>query len=377
MSENSPKYVKSEEVRPYPKKKKLMGRVISVIVMFALLFVVFFGVRLVSTVFLPYNAKDDSQIVIDIPENSSAGQIGSFLEESKVIRSGFAFKLYVRIFNEADKIQAGKHIVSPKMTLGEIVTTLQSGARASGDGIVAITFPEGLTLENMASVFGNNTKYSAKDFMDVVNDKAFIDKMAEKYPNLLGDVINLPNLKYTLEGYLYPATYDFDQTKGIEPLVESMIAKRASEIAKYEADIKASGHTIHEILTMASLVEREGNSQEDRNNIASTFYNRIAKDMPLQTDISVLYAKGEHKEIVTLTDLEYDSLYNLYKYKGLGPGPFNSPSDSAIIASIYPSKTNYIYFFADLNTGKVFFTDNFEQHLAWQKEYEETGTVKG
>lgn len=377
MSEKNSMYIKNEEIRPYPKKKRFVGRVISILVMFCLLFSLFFGIRVVSGAFLPYDSKDDRQVTIEVPENSSAGQIGAILEENEVIRSGFVFKLYARFFGEADKIQAGKHIVSPRMSLSEIMENLKTGARATGEGIISITFPEGLTLENMASVFGEASKYSAKDFMDVVNDKAFIENMAKKYPDLLANVITLPNLKYTLEGYLYPATYDFDQTKGIESLVESMIAKRASEIKKYENAIKASGQSIHEILTMASLVEREGNSQEDRNNIASTFYNRIAKDMPLQTDISVLYAKGEHKEVVLLSDLEYDSLYNLYKYKGLGPGPFNSPSDSAIEASVYPTKTNYLYFFADLNTGKVFFTENYETHLAWQKEYEETGTVRG
>ena len=147
-----------------------------------------------------------------------------------------------------------------------------------------------------------------------------------------------------------------------------MIALRVSEMEKYSADIASKGYTIHQILTMASLVEREGVTKEDREKIASTFYNRLAVDMPLQTDISVLYARNEHKEMVTWKDLEEDSPYNLYTHKGLGPGPYNSPSDDAIIATIYPANTNYLYFFADIKTGKVFFTDNFDQHLAWQKE---------
>ena len=155
-----------------------------------------------------------------------------------------------------------------------------------------------------------------------------------------------------------------------------MIAKRNETMKPYFAEIAQSNFSVQQILTMASLVEKEALTEADRKKVASVFYNRLKKDMPLQTDISVLYAKKEQKEVVTHNDLEYDSLYNLYKYKGLGPGPFNNPSEGSVVAAIEPDDTNYLYFYADINTGKVFFTDDFEQHIAWQKEFEETGTVK-
>lgn len=369
-------YTKSKEVRPYPRRRNKRRRIISVSIIFALLLGIFGSFNVLGAIYFPYNSKNTAEITVDIPEASTASSIGKILVEHKVIKSALAFKLYSR-FAGAENIQAGKHIVSQSMTMEEIMEALKSGAITTKKGVTRITFPEGLTLEAMSKIFAKATNYKEEDFMKVVQDQTFINNMATKYPKVIGEAAKQPNVRYILEGYLYPATYDFNQESTIESLVEQMIAMRVSEMEKYSADIASKGYTIHQILTMASLVEREGVTKEDREKIASTFYNRLAVDMPLQTDISVLYARNEHKEMVTWKDLEEDSPYNLYTHKGLGPGPYNSPSDGAIIATIYPANTNYLYFFADIKTGKVFFTDNFDQHLAWQKEYETTGTVQG
>ena len=116
-------------------------------------------------------------------------------------------------------------------------------------------------------------------------------------------------------------------------------------------------------------LEKEGYKVEDRQKIASVFYNRIKKNMMLQTDISVLYALGEHKEVVTLKDLEVNSPYNLYRNRGMGPGPFNSPSEEAILAAIDPAQTDYEYFVADIQTKEVYFAKTYEEHLALKAKY--------
>ena len=127
--------------------------------------------------------------------------------------------------------------------------------------------------------------------------------------------------------------------------------------------------TVQQVITLASLIEREGNSYEDRTKIASVFFNRIEADMPLQSDISVLYALNKHKEIVTYKDLETDSPYNLYQNKGYGPGPFNNPSEDAIKSTLNPADTNYIYFLADTKTGKVYFSRTYAEHQELVDEY--------
>ena len=152
-------------------------------------------------------------------------------------------------------------------------------------------------------------------------------------------------------------------------IIEEMVAKTDSVLSKYYAKISQGDYSVHEILTMASLLEKEGYKLEDRQKIASVFYNRLQKNMMLQTDISVLYALGEHKEVVTLKDLEVNSPYNLYRNRGMGPGPFNSPSEEAILAAIDPAQTDYEYFVADIQTKEVYFAKTYEEHLALKAKY--------
>ena len=228
---------------------------------------------------------------------------------------------------------------------------------------------EGETLTGIAEEVEKSTKYSKEDFMNKVQDQDFIDQLVQKFPRLFKDAQKAQNVRYFLEGYLYPATYDADENKTLQMIIEEMVAKTDSILSKYYAKISQGDYNVHEILTMASLLEKEGYKVEDRQKIASVFYNRIKKNMMLQTDISVLYALGEHKEVVTLKDLEVNSPYNLYKYRGLGPGPFNSPSEEAILAAIDPAQTDYEYFVADIQTKEVYFAKTYEEHLALKAKY--------
>ena len=172
-----------------------------------------------------------------------------------------------------------------------------------------------------------------------------------------------------MEGYLYPATYDYLNGSGLDEVIMQMLQKTDDVIRPYAEQIASSGYTLHEILTIASLVEKEGVTPEDRANIAGVFFNRLEIDMPIQSDISILYALNEHKELVTFKDLEIDSPYNLYKNTGMGPGPFNSPSEGSIQATLSPADTEYLYFVADTETGIVYFSETYEEHLQLQNQY--------
>lgn len=127
--------------------------------------------------------------------------------------------------------------------------------------------------------------------------------------------------------------------------------------------------TVQEVLTLASLVEKEGSKEDDRKNIAQVFFNRLAVDMPLQSDISILYALGEHKELVTYEDTQVDSPYNLYVNTGYGPGPFNNPSEQSIKAVLEPTPNNYYYFVADINTQEVYFAETYDEHMRLVEKY--------
>ena len=149
----------------------------------------------------------------------------------------------------------------------------------------------------------------------------------------------------------------------MKELVNQMIDKTDQVLQPYYSSIKKKHLTVQEVLTLASLVEREGVKSKDRRMIAGVFFNRIKANMPLQSDISVMYALNKHKHSLTLKDIKVESPYNLYVHKGYGPGPFNNPSLDSISAVLNPIKSNYLYFVANLKTGKVYYNENYDEHL--------------
>ncbi|HAX1447431.1 TPA: endolytic transglycosylase MltG, partial [Enterococcus faecium] len=190
-----------------------------------------------------------------------------------------------------------------------------------------------------------------------------------KFPELLESASKAENTKYRLEGYLFPATYDYYTSTSLKDLVIEMVNKTNTVMQNYYSAIKQKNLTVQEVLTLASLVEKEGVKENDRKNIAQVFFNRIKANMPLQSDISVLYALGEHKELVTYEDTAVDSPYNLYTNTGYGPGPFDNPSEEAIKAVLEPAENDYYYFVADTSTGNVYFAKTYEEHMELVEKY--------
>lgn len=323
---------------------------------------------------VPANANDTQIVEVEIPEGTPVSTMGDILEEQGLIRSSSAFSLLVRVQGAAANLQAGVHDLSPSMTMPEIVAALQEGAEEAG--MLKVTVNEGLTVDQIAEVVADSTSYSAEDFLNLMTNQEFLAQLVQQYP-ILTDSYNNPNVRYVLEGYLFPATYDVAQGETLESLVTQMVDKTNEVLSKYQGDIDASSYSLQDIMSIASLVEKEGQTTEDRKLIAGVFYNRLEQGMPIQSDISVLYALGTHKEMVTYDDLEVDSPYNLYTNAGLPPGPMNSPSEDAIAAALEPTDNDYLYFYANLKTGEVFYTDDYEQHQAWAQEYEETGDIQG
>ncbi len=321
-------------------------------------------------------AQNAPAVEVSIKEGASVAQIAEKLEAKGVISNATAFKWFCRFRGYGADFKAGNHRFPENASFRMVAEELNNNA-GGGVGTVKILVREGETIDQIAKEVEKQTGKPAKEFIKAVSNPELIAQLEKKYPELLSAVASNDQVKYTLEGYLFPATYEYSLQSDLSVLISQMVQKTNEVVSPYFAEIKSSGRSVNEVMTMASLVEKEGKTTDDRKKIASVFYNRLAKNMPIQSDISVLYALGQHKEVVTLKDLEVKSPYNLYKHDGLAPGPMNNPSKDAIEATVYPTHTNAIYFFANIKTGKVFFTDSFEQHLAWQKEYEETGTVTG
>lgn len=318
----------------------------------------------------PLNSKDSKLTQVEVPIGTSTKGIGTILEKNNIIKSGFIFAYYVKK-NNLTEFQGGYYQMSPNMTLSQIATMLQEGGTAEPEALAdaKLTVVEGYTIENIGDMLEKNTDFSKKDFISLMENEEFFNQMVEKYPELLTSAQQAEGVRYRLEGYLFPATFNYYKDSKLEDIVEQMISKTNDVMSTRYEDISAKDMTVQEVMTLASLVEKEGVSTDDRRKIAQVFFNRIDDDMPLQSDISILYALNETKEIVTEKDTQVESPYNLYVNHGYGPGPMCSPGEDAIDAVINPDPNTYLYFLADVKTGEVYFANTYEEHLLLKEKY--------
>lgn len=324
--------------------------------------------RYITTSLKPLDPDDSEIALVSIPTGSSNKTIGEILEDSEIIKSGMVFNYYTK-FNNLSGFQAGKYQFSPDMTLDEIGERLQNGGLAADQADARITVREGLDVDQIGDIVEEETSISKDEFLTTLQDELFFEKLMERYPTLLTDTSKARGVNYRLEGYLFPATYDYYEGMTPETLISEMVTKTDEVLSDYYDQIEESDLNIHETLTLASLVEKEGTTEEDRKKIAQVFFNRLDIDMPLQSDISILYALGEHKELVLYEDLEVDSPYNLYKNTGFGPGPFDNPSEQAVQAVLDPIPNDNYYFVADLDTGDVYYAENLDDHNELVEKY--------
>ncbi len=308
----------------------------------------------------PMNPDSNIEKEINIPIGSSASGIGKILEENGIIKDARVFKYYVKFKNETG-FMAGDYTLKPSMTLPEIIANLKTG-KIQEDLVFKMTIPEGKQLEQIAGIIAEKTNRNPEEVFNKLNEKAFIESLMAKYPDLLTEEILHKDIKYPLEGYLFPATYPFyKEDPTIEEIVTPMIEKTLSVISEYQAEMDERDMTVHQLLTMASLIEEEATAKVDRDQISSVFYNRLKIGMPLQTDPTVLYAKGEHQSRVVYKDLEIDSPFNTYKNPGLTPGPIANAGVTSIEAALFPAETDYLYFLAT-PTGEVLFSKTLDEH---------------
>ena len=317
----------------------------------------FMGYRYVTTSLEAVDPHSSKAVSVKINSGASTKQIGEALANKGVIKSATVFALYAKI-NSYSEFQAGTFQVAKSMDLKHVVTTLMG--KGSNDG-TQVLVREGETVETIASSMDKYTKkngnLSKKSFMTLMKDDTFFNQLAKKYPELLGSAAKSKNVRYHLEGYLFPATYSVSSGETMKELVTQMVAKTNSVLQPYYSNIKKQDLTVQHVLTLASIVEREGVTEASRRKIAGVFFNRIDADMPLQSDITVMYALNTHKTHLTNKDTAVKSPYNLYKNAGFGPGPFNQPSLQSVQAVLNPSdrSAGYLYFVANLKTGKILY----------------------
>ena len=372
-----PRRSRKESVKPIKKKKKsrLKGFFVTVFVLLVLLGVGgFFGYRYVESALQPVDANSKQYVTVQIPEGANLQQIGDTLENSGLVKHGFIFSLYAKYKDYSD-LKSGYYNLQKSMSTDDIIKELQKGGTPQPQEVALanLTIPEGYTLDQIAQTVGQlqgdfKEPLTADAFLAKVQDETFISQLVAKYPTLLESLPTKESgVRYRLEGYLFPATYAIKENTTIESLIDEMVAAMDKNLSAHYTAIKEKNLTVNELLTIASLVEKEGLKTDDRKLIAGVFYNRLNLGMPLQSNIAILYAEGKLGQNISLADdaaidTTINSPYNVYTNLGLMPGPVDSPSLDAIEASINQTKSDYLYFVANVQDGKVYFATTREEH---------------
>ncbi len=297
-------------------------------------------------------AAAQEPIMVTIAPGSTSLSIGEALYDQGLVRHALVFRYYAKYRKLDQSLKAGNYLLEYGMSIDEILAELAAGNVHRPT--VSVTIPEGFTLEQIAQRLSQRGLADYDEFMD----------LAISTVPVLGQ--STPGMRYALEGYLYPDTYTFDEGVTAETILRRM-QDRLNDIYTQEMRERTEelGLTTHEVVTLASLVEREVQVPDERELVASVLHNRLRVKMPLQICATVIYALGEHKTTVTLKDLEVDSPYNTYKIRGIPPGPIASPGLKSLTAVLYPAKTDYYYYSVkDDGTGGHYFGRTLAEHEA-------------
>ncbi len=322
----------------------------------------------------PVRDTIEDSYIVSIETGMNTSDIFKLLKEKDVIRSEAVAKIYAKL-HEINMLKAGKYEFKGIETLPEVLNTIIEGKVM--DETIQIRFLEGKNMRYIASTIASNTNNTTSDVYNLLEDEKYINSIIEKYWFITEDIKNT-SIYYPLEGYLYPDTYTFENKDvDVETIFLKMLDKMGEILNKYKTKIEQQNMSVHQILTLSSIVELEGNSKENRPQIARVMYNRLATNMSLGSDVTTYYAikvdMGERdlyaKEINT---------YNAYNTRGpdmagkLPVGPIASPSEESIDAAINPAEGNYLYFLADKN-GDIYFTNTNEEHLKMREELKKRG----
>jgi len=278
--------------------------------------------------------------IVSIARGASAPSVAAQLADAHIIAHAGLLRAVLRLSGKSDHIQAGAYLFTTPQNLFVVAYRLVTGAY--GLPPVRLTFPEGETARDAAArVAEEFSTISTSDFLAA----------ARPY-----------------EGYLFPDTYLFSPSSDASIIIQAMRSNFNTKITPLLSDVAASGHSLSDIVVMASLLEKEARSDSVRRVIAGILWNRFARGMPLQVDAVFGYIFDRDTYSPSLADLKVDSPYNTYTHTGLPPGPINNPGLAALDSALHPTKTDYLYYLTDKN-GVMHYATTYAQHLANQRKY--------
>ena len=341
-----------------------MGKYKIIIIILGVLLVSLFAVGFYYNYQVSPVSRDSEKVMVEIKEGSIYS-IGDTLYENNLIKSTLIFKIYVKL-NGVNDLKASTYELNRNMKLSEIIDILEKGNSYNPDEI-RVTFKEGLNVRKIAKIVEENTNNKYEDFINLMDDNNYIDSLISKYWFLTDEIKN-EKIYYPLEGYLFPNTYAFlNKDVDVKTIVETMLDETDKQLTKYKEAIENSEYYVHKLLTLASIVELEGASADDRASVAGVFYNRIKDGWTLGSDVTTYYYLKIDDFKVTLTDAlglrDCDNAYNTRctSFVGLPVGPISNPGVESIDGTIDYKKHKYYYFVADCS-GKTYLNKDITGH---------------
>ncbi|MGM9912583.1 endolytic transglycosylase MltG [Floccifex sp.] len=342
------------------KGKKKIG-LIGLLIVLLVIVVTFFVFCLKNASACGDGSKQETLIV---HEGESFNDVLSDLEKMELIHSQRFAKIFSKTKGDVS-YYAGQYQLNDGMNLQEIFAYLSNPSNAKVDS-VTITIPEGKWAKEIAEIIAQNFDYTKDDIISYWNDENTLRTLCDQYEFLNFDEINKAEYKIKLEGYLYPETYSIPTEASLEEITKILLNQFDCMYQEYKDDFNNSSYSVHQIVTLASVVQFESGYASDMPTIASVFYNRLNSDMMLQSSVTVCYALyddfNDPQDCEVQTDI--DSPYNTYLYSGLPVGPILNPGKEAFDAVLHPAQTDYYYFAADIHgDGKVYYSRTYDEHM--------------
>ena len=347
----------------------IIGVVITVITILTISGIIWYSSGLKSV------KKDNAETkVVEIIEGTRTEEILGLLKNENIIKNKLVAAIYMKL-NNVKGLQAGKYQLSQDMSTKDVLRKISSGEVY--DETVKITFKEGKNMRWIAETIAEKTNNTEEDVYSLLKDKEYINSLIQKYWFLTANITNT-SIYYPLEGYLYPDTYIFENADVSVKTIFNIVLNNTDKVLKnYQTQISQSGLSVHQLLTIASIIELEGNDETSRYGISSVIYNRLRAKMSLGSDVTTYYAMQVDMGERNLYSSEIKTA-NPYNTRGpnmsgkLPIGPIGNPSEESIKAALNPTKSNYLYFVADSN-GKIYFTSTYEEHQNLIKNLQKQG----
>lgn len=353
------------EEQPKIKLKPKYKIIIPVIILLLFVFIIIFLTG-------PVNRFNKTTIDVEINQGTSTSKIADILKEKKLIRSKTLFKVYSKLGN-SKSLQAGVYQFSQSMSLKDIVDELGNGSNYNPN-LVVLTFKEGERITDYIEVIAKGTNHTYEEVRDKINDETYLNELINNYWFLTDEILD-SDIYYPLEGYLSPNTYHFkDRDVEIEDVIKKLLDQEEKELDKYKNEL--GDKTIHEIITMASVVELEGTNSENKKMITGIFYNRLSSGFNMGSDVTTYYAL-QRPMTTDLTSKQFATVnpYNTRSTTMIGKlpvGPICNPSDESIDATIHYTDNDYLFFVADKN-GKIYYSRNNAEHEKTIRQIKEAG----